>query len=147
MHNPIKNLLLLTTSLVVLLSTCISQNNSPNLKDRRDNISNFDVVFPMNEYLTTSDTTPYPVLVQEKFHHINTASFTNIMDYGAVGNGLKPDDDAIAKAFAACKNGSGVVFPKGRTFLIQNLIHIPLNKDITIYAYGVTFKMANNTGY
>jgi hypothetical protein len=69
------------------------------------------------------------------------------MDYGAAGNGTKADDDAIAKAFAACKDGSGVIFPKGKIFLIQNLIRVPLNKNITIYAYGATFKMANNTGY
>ena len=109
--------------------------------------SKFDVVFPLNEYLTTNETNPYPVLVQEKFRRINTASFINIMDYGASGDGTKADDDAIVKAFTACKNGSGVIFPKGKIFLIQNLIRFPLNKDITIYAYGATFKMASNTGY
>lgn len=137
MKNIIKNVLLLATSLLILLPACISQNTN----------TTFQVTFPLNEYLTTSNASPYPALVEEKFQHINTASFINIMDYGAAGNGQKVDDDAIAKAFAACKNGSGIIFPKGKTFLVQNLIRIPLNKDITIYAYGATFKMADNSGY
>ena len=149
MNNFIKSFLLLSASILLLLPSCISQGNNPNSKNKKDNdnISNFEVVFPMNEYLTTKDTTPYPVLAQEKFQHINTSSFANVMDYGAAGNGSKADDNAIARAFAACKDGSGVIFPKGKTFLIQNLIRVPLNKNITIYAYGATFKMANNTGY
>ncbi len=141
MNNQIKSFLLLTTSLLILLSsTCISQDNASQNQD-------FKVVFPMNKYLTTKGSSPYPVLVQEKFQHINTSSFVNVMNYGASGDGSKGDDDAIAKAFAACKDGSGVLFPQGKTFLIQNLTRIPLNKNITVYAYGATFKMADNTGY
>jgi hypothetical protein len=78
---------------------------------------------------------------------MDTRSFINVMDYGASGNGVQADDAAIAKAFAACKDGSGVVFPKGKIFLIQNLIRIPLNKNITVNAYDATFKMASHTGY
>jgi hypothetical protein len=69
------------------------------------------------------------------------------MDYGAAGNGLQPDDNAIIKAFDACKSGRGVIFPKNKIFLIQNLIRIPLKKNITVSAYGATFKMAPAAGY
>lgn len=147
MNKQIKNFSLLTAALL-LLSTCISQNNNPlSSKSNKPDIANFEVVFPLNEYLTTNGTTPYPILNENKFQHLQTSSFVNIMDYEAAGNGLRADDDAIAKAFVACKDGGGVLFPKGKTFLIQNLIRIPLNKDITVYAYGATFKMAKNTGY
>jgi hypothetical protein len=146
MNNKHKDLLLITTSWLILFYTCISQNNNPDIKEGNGN-SNFEVIFPMNDYLTTNNTTPYPILVQDKLNHINTSSFINVMDYGAAGNGIKADDDAIAKAFAACKDNSGVIFPKGAIFLIQNLTRIPLNKNITIYAYGATFKMASSTGY
>lgn len=154
-----KNLLLLTCSMLVLLSTCISQkHNGPTSKhnkikltdaerDQEVNTPSFDVVFPMNEYLTTDNSTPYPMVAEDKFQHINTSSFVNVMNYGAAGNGTKADDEAIAKAFAACKDGSGVIFPKGKTFLIQHLNRIPLDKNITVYAYGATIKMAPNTGY
>ena len=137
MKNTIKNVLLLASSLLIWLPACISQNANTPIQD----------TFPMNEYLTTSANAPYPSVAEEKFQHINTSSFINIMNFGASGNGKKADDDAIIKAFAACKNGSGIIFPQGKTFLIQNLLRIPLNKDITVYAYGATFKMADNSGY
>ncbi len=137
MNSQRKSLLLFAASWL-LLAACISQNSET---------SGYKVIFPLNEYLTTNDTTPYPVLMPEKFRHINTGSFINVMDYHAFGNGLSADDDAISNAFAACKDGSGVLFPKGKIFLIQHLIYIPLTKNITVYAYGAVFKMAPNTGY
>src|SRR3954463_9645927 len=101
MNFQLKSILLLTSSLLILLTTCISQNNTPlSSKDNSNTASDLKVVFPMNEYLTTNNATPYPVLVKEKFQHINTGSFINVMNYGASGNGLTIDDDAIAKAFA-----------------------------------------------
>jgi hypothetical protein len=143
MRNKFK-LYLLFIAILPLLQ-CVSQNKSPGKINFTDN--NYRVVFPMNEYLTTDGSTPYPILVKGKFQHINTSSFVNVMNYGATGNGLDPDDIAIAKAFEACKDGSGVLFPGGKVFLIQNLIHIPVNKNIIVSAYGATFKMAANTGY
>lgn len=126
---------------------CSSQTNTA-LEKARLKKTNYEVVFPMNEYLTTTnDTVPYPVLNKETLKKINTSSFTNIMDYGAKGDGLQADDNAIIKAFEACKDDGGVLFPKNKTFLIQNLIRIPLNKNITVSAYGATFKMAPKTGY
>jgi hypothetical protein len=143
----IKNILSLIP-LILLLLKCASQNsNSLAGKNKTLKVTNYEVIFPMNGYLTTDGTTPYPVVAQKKIQNIDTRSFINVMDYGALGNGSHVDDAAIAKAFAACKNGGGVLFPKGKIFLIQNLIHIPLNKNITVKAYGATFKMASNTGY
>ncbi len=146
---------------LLLLSTCMSQNRVPqrgrgkavsernNVKvtHRESESNDYEVVFPMNEYLATQDTSPYPVLVAGKLKDINTASFVNVMDFGAAGNGAKADDKAIAKAFDACRDGSGVLFPKGKTFLIHNLIRTPLNKNITVYAYDATFIMDKGTGY
>jgi len=132
--------------MLLLLFRGISQNKSPE-KVQSETAQNYRVVFPMNEYLTTDGAAPYPVLIKEKFQNINTSSFVNVIDYGASGNGSKPDDTAIAKAFAACKDGGGILFPPGKTFLIHDLIRVPVNKNITIYAYGAVFKMARNTGY
>jgi hypothetical protein len=129
-----------------MLVRCASQSKPPD-KIENAKAENYKVIFPMNEYLTTDGNIPYPVLAQKKFQNIDTRSFINVMDYGASGDGSKPDDAAISKAFEVCKDGGGVLFPKGKIFLIQNLIRIPLNKNITVYAYGATFKMAQQTGY
>jgi hypothetical protein len=79
MNNQQKDLLLITASLLILFTICISQNNNPNTKEDNSK-SNFVVVFPMHNYLTTTDNTPYPVLFQDKFNHINTRTFINIMN-------------------------------------------------------------------
>lgn len=105
------------------------------------------VTFPLNDYLKTENSIPFPVLNQQKFENFSTRSFINVMNYGASGDGQKADDSAIAASFAACKPGSGVLFPKGKTFLIKHLIRIPLTHDFTVYADGAIFKMDTNTGY
>src|SRR5690349_15347003 len=125
MKKLIKELLFLAITLFIF-STCSSQPHTP--LETNNKITDHEVVFPLNDYLTTNDTVPYPVLRQKIFQEIDTSSFINIMDYGAVGNGSQPDDNAIAKAFDACKNGGGVLFPKNKIFLVQNLIRIPLKK-------------------
>src|SRR5438034_1239804 len=66
----------------------------------------YQVVFPLNDYLTITDTAPYPVLVEKKLERINTRDFINVMDYGAA-SGKRNDDAAIEAAFAACKPGGG----------------------------------------
>src|SRR3954471_5036347 len=112
MNDKIQNFLSLIVA-ILLSSACYSQNNTASGIKNITSIPGYEVVLPLNEYLTIRDTAPYPVLVQEKFKKINTRSFVNIMDYGALGNGLVPDDAAIATAFLACKEGGGVLFPKG----------------------------------
>jgi len=67
------------------------------------------------------------------------------MDYGAKGDGKTFDDGAIAKAFNAAKYG--VIFPKGKTFLVSKVTKVTLTHDLTVYAYGATIRMANLTRY
>jgi polygalacturonase len=143
----IKNIASLILLMFPLLK-CVSQTNKGSRnKNETSTTTNYEVVFPMNEYLATDGNTPYPVIAQKKIENIDTRNFINVMDYGAYGDGSRADDVAIAKAFAACKDEGGVLFPKGKAFLIQNLIRISLNKNITVTAYGATIKMAPNTGY
>ncbi len=107
----------------------------------------YEVTFPLNKYLQTSATSPYPSLIQAQVNSLKAGKFINVMDYGAKGNGLVADDAAISAAFAACTPGKGLIFPTGKTFLIKNLIQVPIYSDITVLAEGATFKMADNTGY
>jgi hypothetical protein len=104
-------------------------------------------VFPLNEYLTTLPGNPYPALKKNQFTPgaIHKAKFVNVMDYGAKGDGVTPDDDAIANAIKAAK--TGVIFPSGKTFLVSKLTVIKLTHDLTIYAYGATIKMKDFTHY
>jgi hypothetical protein len=109
--------------------------------------ASFQATFPMNEYFETEVGNPYPVISQKKINAISTKKFINVMDYGARGNGTKPDDQAIIKAFAACPPNGGVIFPAGKTFLVKKLIRIPVKSNITIYAKGATFVKKNLGGY
>lgn len=98
-------------------------------------------IFPLNEYLTTG-VKPYPVLIQSKINSINNATFVNVMTYGAQGDGVTLDDDAIKNAFNAAMSAStGVLFPTGHTFLVSKLTTIRLNHNMTVWAYGATIKM------
>ncbi|WP_170971074.1 T9SS type A sorting domain-containing protein [Ilyomonas limi] len=97
-------------------------------------------VFPLNEYLTTENGSPYPVLVQSKLDEIDTSMFVNVMDYGAKGDGETWDDEAIERAFNNARYG--VIFPANKTFLVHKLTTITIpNRDLTVYAYGATIKM------
>jgi len=102
-------------------------------------------VFPLNDYLSTTSTSPYPVVNNSKINAIDKSKFVNVMNYGAKGDGKTFDDEAIAKAFSAAQYG--VIFPSGKTFLVSKLSEIRLSKNITVYAYGAAIKMADNKRY
>ena len=102
-------------------------------------------VFPLNEYLFTSNGNPYPLVNNDKLNAIDTSKFVNVMNYGAKGDGKTFDDIAIANAFKAAEYG--VIFPSGKTFIVSKLSTIILTHDLTVYAYGATIKMAPFSRY
>jgi len=104
-----------------------------------------ETVFLMNDYLYTTPDSPYPMVDNDKINAIDKSKFVDVTAYGAKGDGKTFDDAAIAKAFAAAQYG--VIFPSGKTFLVSKLSTIKLNKNITVYAYGATIKMADSKRY
>lgn len=64
--------------------------------------------------------------------------FVNIMDHGAAGNGTTDDTAALTAAIAAAGAGGGVLFPMGRTFIVDVTT---ISTAITLFAaWGVTIK-------
>lgn len=102
-------------------------------------------IFPLNEYLYTTGNSPYPLINNDKLKAIDKSKFVNVMDYGAKGDGITLDDDAIANAFKYAKYG--VIFPSEKIFLVSKISKISLTHDLTIYAYGATIKMADFSRY
>lgn len=60
----------------------------------------------------------------------------SVLTYGAVGDGVTDDSDAIQ--YALDLNEGVLVFPRGMTFIIG--ITLRLKKNTTIFAYGATIK-------
>lgn len=65
----------------------------------------------------------------------------NVMDYGAKGDGIKDDAEAIQSAISECeKNGGGIiVFPAGKTFMsgpleLKSNIHLYFEPNSTLLA-------------
>lgn len=106
------------------------------------------VTFIMNRYLKSVSCFPYPVLDQAVINSIDTSSLLNVMNFGAVGDGVHVDNSAIISAFNAANTaGTGVKFPSGKTFLLSTENDISLTKSITVWAYGATIKMKALTKY
>lgn len=69
----------------------------------------------------------------------------NVMDYGAVGNGIADDQPAIQAALDACAGTGGVVlFPAGKTFLLVSFFHsvccLQVGSNTHVRATGATIK-------
>src|SRR4051812_543614 len=94
---------------IVLLITMVTQ------AQRTDS-----TIFPLNEYLYTNGSNPYPLVNEQKIKAINKTKFANVMDFGAKGDGKTPDDAALAKALESATEG--LIFPAGKTFLITHEI-------------------------
>lgn len=105
------------------------------------------VVFKLNKYLLTSPSSPYPLFNRCSIRSSDTVGFVNVMNFGAFGDGVHIDDNAIVAAINAAPDGSGVIFPSGRVFLSSVLNTVSITKDITFYAYGATIKKVNNSRY
>jgi len=74
-----------------------------------------------------------------------TAKF-NVQEYGAVGDGVHDDTQAILAAINAARSGGTVVFPKTRShYLISKTIRV--NRDrVKLYGPGATLKLKANSG-
>ena|GEM_PF-1998290 len=101
--------------------------------------------FPLNNYLYTTTANPYPLVNSSALNAIDTTKLVNVMNYGAKGDGKTFDDAAIASAFKAAQYG--VRFPSGKTFLVSKLTDLILSRDMIVYAYGATIKMADFCRY
>ena len=128
-------------------SSDINAITSSDISDAFQQISD-KTTFPLNEYLYTISGSPYPLVNNSRINSINKSNFKNVMNYGAKGDGKTFDDAAIAQAFKAANSaGTGVIFPSGKTFLVSKLTDIILSRDMIVYAYGATIKMADFARY
>lgn len=107
-------------------------------------------VFALNSYLFTTPNNHYPAVNLNKLSLIDpsTASgVVNVMDFGATGDGVTLDDNAIAAAFAAVPNNGMVYFPPLKTFLVHTLKTSSLDKNIFVWCYASTIKMQDLARY
>ena len=78
-------------------------------------------------------------------------NFVSVLDYGAVGDGVTNDIDAIQAAFNAVKNGETLLFPAG-TYLMgvqqngQGYVK-GSNKSFNVIAEGAVFVKPDDSGY
>lgn len=66
--------------------------------------------------------------INAEFAKIKRFNVINIKDYGAIGDGVTDDTDAINAALAAAQNGT-LFIPTG-TFLISGTLHVRTNTEI-----------------
>ncbi|MBM81919.1 MAG: hypothetical protein CMJ78_15205 [Planctomycetaceae bacterium] len=83
--------------------------------------------------------------VQKTPTHPATAKF-NVQDYGAIGDGVHDDTNAILAAINAARSGGTVVFPKTSShYLISKTIRV--NRDrVKLYGSGATLKLKAKSG-
>src|SRR5579871_2466181 len=55
----------------------------------------------------------------------NKTAFYNVMDYGATGNGVADDTQAIRSALAVASNGGGTVYMPAGTYYVTGTLTIP----------------------
>ena len=67
----------------------------------------------------------------------------NVIDYGAVGDGVNDDAIAIQAAIDSLSNGGIVVFPQG-TYLINTTIDLTGKRDIILEGHGGTTTNVSN---
>lgn len=70
----------------------------------------------------------------------------NVMDFGAVGDGIADDTAAIQRAVNAAGRGGTVLFPAGRTFKTTSLITIP-HDGVTLSGAGAIITSASETQF
>jgi hypothetical protein len=67
----------------------------------------------------------------------------SVKDYGAIGNGVADDTDAVAAAFAAAPTGALVVFPNGTYKLTSVNVS---GKAVSLHGYGATINSSSASG-
>ncbi|MBU2491091.1 MAG: glycoside hydrolase [Bacteroidetes bacterium] len=73
-------------------------------------------------------------------------SFYNVRDFGAIGDGITPDTEAIRKAFDKCAAGGGtVLFPPGK--YLTGSVKLESNVDVYIQAGALILGSANINDY
>ena len=81
--------------------------------------------------------------MQQFIDSYNNNKIKNVKDYGAKGDGINDDYQAIKNAINDCSNGEELIFPFG-TYLINTTLVI--NKSIRINLCGSTIKCNNDIG-
>ena len=81
--------------------------------------------------------------MQQFIDSYNNNKIKNVKDYGAKGDGISDDYQAIKNAIDDCSNGEELLFPFG-TYLINTTLVI--NKPIRINLCGSTIKCKNDIG-
>lgn len=112
----------------------------------------------INPYLRLrcDSTTHYSYIPQlnfPKFMPVNMNATSNVIkpeDYGALGNGIADDGNAIIAAFnASFTSGRTVFFTPGKTYLSskQLVLNVPPFSFIRVWAEGATLKMKTKSRY
>lgn len=71
----------------------------------------------------------------------------NVMDFGAVGDGVANDWEACQRAVDSIQeNGGTVIFPAGKTFRIGGNTILIWGKNVSLMGYGATLYKYNNGG-
>lgn len=101
--------------------------------------------FAVNSYLQFKCGSIYPTVKASALAAIDTSLMVNVDDYGAVGDGVTVDNDAIEDAFNAA--AYGVIFTTGKTYIVNDELVIPVTHNMYVWAYGATIKMQDLSRY
>lgn len=102
---------------------------------------NGDTAFRAGETATITFT-PYTETVVVLPSPDTANEYVNVLQYGAVGDGVANDTTAVTNAAAAVGVGEVLFFPGGLTFLVNP--GITLADDRTVLAWGATLKRRAN---
>jgi len=83
------------------------------------------------------------LIAQEPQAAVPPASAVSVASFGAQGNGVADDTQAISNALASLKSGSSLRFESGRTYLISGSISVNDKSNIGIYGQNATIRAKN----
>lgn len=98
--------------------------------DRRNFLGSFPVAL-------AAGTSLFGVAQSSSAQAVGASQVANVLDFGAVGNGIHDDTSAVQSAFTSVASGGTVLFPPGR-YLITGAISVTVaaGKALSIQGYG-----------